>query len=54
VEKLTPSTPPEVISEREKHETENTYIIMLEVKEVEEIYEKTMQIWMSLEEDEGI
>jgi hypothetical protein len=52
--KLTPTTPPEVRSEREQQETKHTYIITLEVKEVAELYERTTWIWMSLEEDEGI
>jgi hypothetical protein len=48
------NTPTEVRSEREKHETKHTDIIALEVKEVEEISESTTQIWMRLEENNGI
>jgi hypothetical protein len=54
VGKLTPTTPPEVRSEREQQETEQTDSIALEVKEIAELYERTTQIWTSLEEDEGI
>jgi hypothetical protein len=54
VGKLTPTTPPEVRSEREQQETEQIDSIALEVKEIAELYERTTQIWTSLEEDEGI
>jgi hypothetical protein len=54
VGKLTPTTPPEVRSERKQQETKQTDSIALEVKEVAELYERTTQIWTSLEEDEGI
>jgi hypothetical protein len=48
VENLKPTTPLEVKSEREKQATEHTDFIMLEVKEVVELYERTAQIWTSL------
>jgi hypothetical protein len=54
VGKITPTTPPEVRSEREQQATEQAYLLALEVKEITELYERTTQIWTSLAEDERI
>jgi hypothetical protein len=54
VGKLTPTTPPKVRSKRQKKATEQINSIVLEVKEVSNIYEMTVKIWTILEEDEGV
>jgi hypothetical protein len=51
---MMPTTPPRVISEREKQSKEKIEHIALEVKELAKIYERTAKIWTILEEDEGI
>jgi hypothetical protein len=48
------TTPLEVRSEREQHAKEKTNHTTLEVKELTKLYERTVQIWTSLEEDERI
>ena len=39
VNKIAPTTPPEVRIEREQHATKKAYILALEVKEIEKLYE---------------
>jgi hypothetical protein len=41
VEKITPTTPPEVKIEREQQETEQADILALEVKDIAKLYENT-------------
>jgi hypothetical protein len=53
-EKLTPTTPPEVKDQREQEATAHIDSIVQEAKAVEELYEKTAQMWTSMEEDEKI
>jgi hypothetical protein len=53
VGKLTPTTPPEVRSEREQQETKQTDIIVLEVKEVADLYERTAQIGRAWQKMKG-
>jgi hypothetical protein len=54
MEKLTPTTPPKVRDQREQEATVHIDSIVQEAKEVEELYEKTSQMWTSMEEDEKI
>jgi len=51
-EKLTTTTPPEVIAERENHATLEIEIIEREAKKVKKKFDRTMQLWTMLEEDE--
>jgi hypothetical protein len=53
-EKLTPTTPIEVRYQREQAIILHIDNIVKEAKEVEELYERTTQMWTSMEEDEKI
>jgi hypothetical protein len=50
-ENLTPSTPPEVTAEREQQEALQVEMMERESKKVTEIFDRTAQLWMMLEED---
>jgi hypothetical protein len=51
-EKLTTTTPPEVIAEREKHATLEIEIIEREAKKVKKNLTGPRKLWTMLEEDE--
>jgi hypothetical protein len=53
-EKLTPTTPPEVRDQREQEATAHIDSIAQEAKAVEELYDKTAQMWTNMEEDKKI
>jgi hypothetical protein len=54
IEKLTPSTLPKVRELTEQEATAHIDRIEYEVKEVAELYDRTMHIWTSVEQDERI
>jgi hypothetical protein len=53
-EKLPPTTPPKVRGKREHEATVHINSISQESKEVQDLYDKTTQIWTIMEEDEKI
>jgi hypothetical protein len=54
MEKLSPSTPSEIKDQREQDATTHIDNIAQESKAVQELYDKTAQIWTSFEEDKKI
>jgi hypothetical protein len=50
-EKLTPTTPSEVTTEREQQESLQVEMVDREAKKVTELFERTTQLWKMLEED---
>jgi hypothetical protein len=53
-EKLNPMTPPEVREKREQQTTFQIDEMEREAKEVAELFDRTAQIWTTLEEDEKV
>jgi hypothetical protein len=53
-EKLTPTTPPEVIAEREQQAALQVEMMEKEAKKVTKLFDRTMQLWTMLEEDDRV
>jgi hypothetical protein len=50
-QKLTPTTPPKFMSEREQQETLQVEMMEKEVEKVTQLFDGTVQLWTMLEED---
>jgi hypothetical protein len=51
MEKMTPTTPPKVRDQREQEAIVDINNVAQEAKEVEELYDRTSQMWTGMEED---
>jgi hypothetical protein len=54
MEKLTPTTPPKVMAEREQREALQVETMEKESEKVTQCFNKTTQIWKLLEEDDRV
>jgi hypothetical protein len=53
-EKLTPTTPPEVMAEREQREALQVEMMEKESEKVTQLFDRTTQLWKLLEEDDRV
>jgi hypothetical protein len=51
---LQPSTPPEVIMQREQEVTGHKESIVHSIQEITELYDRSAQLWTNLHEDEKL
>ena len=53
-EKLNPTTPPEVMAEREQWASLQVEMMEKEVEKVTQLFDETAQLWIMLEEDDRV
>jgi len=53
-EKLTPTTPPEAMVEREQHASLQVKMMEKEAEKDTQLVDRTAQLWMMLEEDDRV